>query len=359
MVGLANQYAMNKTALVGIVVVLVVVVGVVAVLAYYRPKPSPGSSTPNGGYYPITVRDGLGRNVTVKSQPTRIVSVCGGNTEDLVALGLGKEIVGVEDFSIWVLTYLNATGYLPSNVTVLNTDSYGYVNVSGVIALHPDIFIGCVGGFQLDQLQLLEGAGITTFVENDTSAAGFRGIEQYLLTLGKIFDRNTQAEELVAWMNQKIDEFKESGNTTVAWAWVNPDHTFYTVGNHTFVDQVISLAGGVNVFASKYSGYPGPLPPSSLVLANPQVLLLSAFNVSYTRAIVESMPGINYVSAYQNNRVYILDENLPDILLDEPGPSSVYAIPMIEAMINGVAPNYVTSEWVMSTFNVTLPVFYT
>lgn len=345
---------MNKSTLIAVVVAVVVVVAAVAASAAYYYYRGGSASTTTQSYYPVTLTDASGRNVTIPSQPTRIVSLAPSITQVLIGLGLGKQLVGVDYYSYQLLELLNATGYLPSNVTVFPPSEQP--NVSGIVGLRPSIVLDEIGLIGQYSSQLSQ-AGLLTFYTNADFAANYTEIERWITTLGKVFDRNAQAQELVDWMNQKISQYRVAGTTSVAYLlWINPDYTFYTAGSGTFINAIIGLAGGVNVFANE-SQYP-QLSPSRLVLANPQVIFSQeVFNLSYTQHLIDTMPGISSVSAYQNGHVYVISQELPAYLVNEPGPLSVYAIAMVKAIVEGVAPSYITTEWVVSEFNVTLPVF--
>lgn len=352
MYGLSIHVAMNRTVLLAVVVAIIVVIGVVATLVY-RNQTGVQKSTAST-YYPVTVRDASGRNVTLYTQPTRIVSLTPSDTQILVSLGLGKDLVGVDYYSYILLKYLNATSDLPQNVTVFSASLSP--NISGIVALRPSLVIGEIGIIG-DYSTQLSAAGLTTFYTNDDFAANYTAIEQSITTLGRLLDRNTQAAELVNWMNTKIHSYESQGYTSVAYLlWVNPDYTFYTAGSGTFINAILNLSGSVNVF-SNTSGYP-VLSPERLIQANPQVILAQEVsNLSYTLYLINTMPGIANVSAYTNHRVYVMSQNLPTFLLDEPGPLSVYAIPMISLAIKGEAPSYMSSAWVEGELNVSLPVF--
>jgi iron complex transport system substrate-binding protein len=352
MYGLSIHVAMNRTILLAAVVAIIVVIGVVAVLVYRNEtvvQKSTGST-----YYPVTVRDASGRNVTLYTSPSRIVSLAPSDTQVLVSLGLGKELVGVDYYSYLLLKYLNATSDLPQNVTVFSPSISP--NISGIVALRPSVVVDELGLIGDYSTQLSE-AGLTTFYTNADYAGNYTAIEESITTLGKLFDRNTQAVELVNWMNTRIHSYESQGDTSVAYLlWVNPDHTFYTAGSNTFINTILNLSGGVNVF-SNTTGYP-VLSPESLIVGNPQIIIAQELtNLSYTLYMINTMPGIANVSAYTNHRVYVMSQNLPTFLLDEPGPLSVYAIQMINLAIKGDAPSYISSAWVESELNVTLPVF--
>ena len=148
MYGLSIHVAMNRTILLAAVVAIIVVIGVVAVLVYRNEtvvQKSTGST-----YYPVTVRDASGRNVTLYTSPSRIVSLAPSDTQVLVSLGLGKELVGVDYYSYLLLKYLNATSDLPQNVTVFSPSISP--NISGIVALRPSVVVdelGLIGDLSL------------------------------------------------------------------------------------------------------------------------------------------------------------------------------------------------------------------
>ncbi|BBL46825.1 ABC transporter substrate-binding protein [Metallosphaera sedula] len=284
----------------------------------------------------------------------RIVSLAPSDTQILISLGFGKQIVGVDSYSFSLLELVNATRYLPSNVTVLNEGES--INVSGLILLHPSLVVDEEGllGSNLNQLR---EASLNVTLTNNDYAQNFTQIESSILNLSSSLGARSQGERLVSWMNSTLEKYVSHGNTSVAYLiWICPNYEFYTAGGNVFINNVIDEAGGVNVFANQ-SGYP-LLGPSSLTLANPQVIVVQEiYNVSYTTYMINHIPGITSTRAYQDHRIYILSENLPTDLLNEPGPLAVYGVGMMREIIQGNSPTYVNSSYVMREFNVTLPVF--
>ncbi|MCG3109268.1 Cobalamin-binding protein [Metallosphaera sp. J1] len=321
---------MNSRLVVGIAVVVVVLIAFSSVYLLNRPVYSSNS------------------------HPQRIVSLAPSDTQILVSLGLGKQLVGVDSYSYSLLELVNATRYLPSNVTVLEEGES--INVSGLVLLHPSLVVDEEGliGSNLNQLR---EAGLNVILTNDDYAQNFTQIENSIINLSSSLETRTQGEELVSWMNSTLQRYTSHGNTSVAYLiWICPNYEFYTAGGNVFINNVIEEAGGVNVFANQ-SGYP-LLGPSSLTLANPQVIVVQEiYNLSYTTYMINHIPGIASTRAYQDHRIYILSQNLPTDLLNEPGPLAVYGVGMMREIIHGNSPSYVNSSYVMRELNVTLPVF--
>jgi len=277
----------------------------------------------------------------------RIVVLAPSDTQILISLGLGKYIVGMDYYSYQLLKYLNITNLIPNNVTVFN--EIAPPNISGILLLRPTVVIvekGLIGSY----LQQLEEAGLNVFVTNNDYAVSFPQIENTILQIGKYFNLTQNAEELINWMNERISEFSSVGNVSIAYLlWVCPNLNFYTVGGNVFVNSIITLAGGVNVF-SNYSGYP-LLTPSNLILSKPSIIIVQEeYNLTYTNYLISQYHYIN------ESKIYILG-NFATSLFNEPGPLSVYSIRMINMIIKGETPKYISYSWLMANLNVTLPVF--
>lgn len=343
--------------LLAVVLVLVVAVAV-AVPVYLRYQRSTASSTTESTgsqYYPLTLED-INTSVTIPSFPDRIVSLAPSDTQILVALGLSRYLVGIDVYSYQLLEEINMTSVLPKNITVIS-EIYPAPNASAIVALRPDIVVDEEGLIGSDY-SALTSLGLRVFLTNADLAANYTEIEGWVTLLGKAFDRGAQSAELISWMNQKLQEFATAGAVPTAYLlWINPDYSFYTAAPDVFVGDIIHLAGGADVFGNE-TGYPD-LPPPALVDASPRVIITQeVYNQSYTLYMVSTWPGIRGVPAY-NKSIYIMSENLPTDLLNEPGPLSVYAVLMVRMMLTGQAPRYVNSGWVLDTLNVTLPVFST
>ncbi|BDB97527.1 ABC transporter substrate-binding protein [Saccharolobus caldissimus] len=277
----------------------------------------------------------------------RIVVLAPSDTQILISLGLGKYIVGMDYYSYQLLKYLNITNLIPNNVTVFNEITPP--NISGILLLRPTVVIvekGLIGSY----LQQLEEAGLNVFVTNNDYAVSFSQIENTILQIGKYFNLTQNAEKLINWMNERISEFSSVGNVSIAYLlWVCPNLNFYTVGGNVFVNSIITLAGGVNVF-SNYSGYP-LLTPSNLILSKPSIIIVQEeYNLTYTNYLISQYHYIN------ESKIYILG-NFATSLFNEPGPLSVYSIKMINMIIKGETPKYISYSWLMTNLNVTLPVF--
>jgi len=344
-----------RSTILGVTIAIIVIVAVIAgvLISYYHTSTTSISTIPSTSSQSSTLTSYANTSVTSVLTQIRIVSLAPSDTQILIALGLGKYIVGLDYYSYQLLEYLNLTNEIPRNVTVFS--QIYPPNISGLLLLHPTVVV-VEYGLEAPYIYKMQQAGLNLLITNSDYAYSFSQIEANIMKIAAYFNVTSKGEKLVNWMNQKIAEFSSTGNTTIAYLlYVQPNLDFWTAGGNVFISNIIVSAGGLNVF-STYSGYP-LLSPDRLLLANPQIIIASEMgNYSYTMSLISSIPGIKNVSAYKEGKVYILG-NLATDLLEEPGPLSVYAIEMIHDIIEGIAPKYITSSWIKENLNISLPIF--
>ncbi|AWR96738.1 ABC transporter substrate-binding protein [Acidianus sulfidivorans JP7] len=283
----------------------------------------------------------------------RIVSLTPSDTQILLSLGLGKYIVGIDIYSYNLTNMLNLTSEIPKNVTVFN--QIYPVNISGLVALNPTVVIGEEGIIGECETNM-QKAGLKVLLTNDDYASNFYEIEQSVMQVGKYFNSTAQAQEVINWMNQQLQNFSTTGNVTVDYIdWICPNYEFYSAGGNVFINSLIQLGGGINGLG-EYSNY-GPFTADSLISSNPQVLVVNViYNLTYTEYLVNHFPGIQNTSAYKNGRIYYLSSDA-SYLTNEPGPLAVYAVLLFRDIINGTAPHVITWSWIEENLHPELPVY--
>ncbi|HWQ12678.1 MAG TPA: ABC transporter substrate-binding protein, partial [Roseiflexaceae bacterium] len=103
----------------------------------------------------------------------------------------------------------------------------------------------------------------------------------------------------------------------------------YTVGPGSFVDELITLAGGANVFGQGDNPYP-QVSAEQVVAADPQVILLANAQYGVTVESVAQRPGWGGLAAVREGRVYPVDADLTT----RPGPRIVAGIESIARLLH-------------------------
>jgi iron complex transport system substrate-binding protein len=126
-------------------------------------------------------------------------------------------------------------------------------------------------------------------------------------------------------ISTKIASLKEAPLKVLYEIWTPP---LMAAGGTTWINDVISKAGGVNIFANQTQAY-ATVASETVVSLNPDAIFLptemgqTPFYGSVAQ--VEAQPGWNTISAVRNNRVYVIDGDL----FSEPAPrvaDCVYAL---------------------------------
>ncbi len=269
-------------------------------------SPSPSASpqaTANSKktVYPLTVKDASGKDVTFTKAPERIVSLSPSETEVLFALGLGNKIYGVSDYDDY-----------PAEAKTKPKMGNLQGNTEAILAANPEIVFA---GLSLNKksVEKLTELKLNLFsVEPKTVDQAMERILQY----GKITDTQEQAEKVVAQMKaekQKVVDavkgLKEDQKKKV-YIEFSPG---WTVGKGEFMDDLITLAGGVNV-ASDLVGWK-QISEEKIIQSNPDVILF-AKGVPDLEKTIRGRGGWEKITAIKNNAVAGLDDNL----LSRPGP---------------------------------------
>ncbi|MDF3018322.1 MAG: periplasmic binding protein [Thermomicrobiales bacterium] len=266
--------------------------------------------------FPLTITDDAGRQVTIERSPTRIVSIAPSNTEMLFALGLDERIAGVDSYS----TYPPEATQKPQVGTYLEPD------LERVVAAEPDLILATEAhlGTVLPELDAL---GLPTMViEPMNLDEVFSG----MLLLGTITGVSPRAQQVVCELQERVDAVTDAiagAPRSRVFFELSPD--LYTAGPGSYVDDLISRAGGENVAAGAAELWP-QLSAEAVVTADPEVILLADHEAGITAEQVAARPGWQEVSAVQQGRIVSLDADL----VARPGPRVVDGLEAIAAALH-------------------------
>jgi iron complex transport system substrate-binding protein len=266
--------------------------------------------------YPITIVDSAGRTVTIEKEPQRVVAISTAMYV-LLSLGVGNKIVGVGGWIYQDPIYMNILQRQGAkNITNLGPWPPG---VEGILSTNPDLVILYASFYRgkMDEIasKLPSSVKVVYF---DCYLPTTMFDEWY--KLGLIFNRVDEALELISkWSSRltsiaaKSAEIKPSDRVKVYYEWPTK---FQTAGIGSSSHQLITLAGGANVFGDVATPYP-TVSSEAVIERNPDVIikdLMSYFNpilANSTRPLEDayndiiSRPGWDKISAVKNHRTYV------------------------------------------------------
>ncbi|MFD0678539.1 MULTISPECIES: ABC transporter substrate-binding protein [unclassified Paenibacillus] len=269
---------------------------------------APPANASKATVYPYKVKDATGKEFTFDKAPVRIVSVSPSETEALFALGLGDRVVGVSDFC----DYPAEAALKPKMGGIVKP------NEESLIAANADIVLSGVS-LKVPVVEQLRGLKVNVFkVEPKT----MDDVMNNLLMFGQLFDKQGQAEALVASMKEKrlkvtdaVKDLKPEQKKKV-FIEFSPG---WTVGKGEFIDELITLAGGINVVSDK-QGYM-EINGEKVIADNPQVILypdnlIDEKSKKTLDQVIKERSGWGGIEAVKTNRFVGLDKNL----MSRPGP---------------------------------------
>jgi iron complex transport system substrate-binding protein len=267
--------------------------------------------------YPLTITDDAKNSVTFDKAPTRIVSLAPSNTELAYALGLGDKVVGVDDNSNY-----------PADVSkVEKVGGFSGTNLEKIVSLSPDIVLAA-GITSKDTLTSLQSRKLKVVIINPLNLAG---IVTNLRLLGQIENVPEKAEAAVKTFQDKLDEVSAKIKTASAKPRVfyELDPTLYTVGPGSFIDEIITRAGGQNIVTDASNPYP-QLNQEAVISKDPEVILVGDdTGGTDTPEIISARPGWNVISAVKNKRVFAVSADL----VNRPGPRAALGVEEVAKLL--------------------------
>lgn len=272
--------------------------------------------TPTGSYQFAPTTDGDSMAITIPATaPQKIVAVTAVDSEIVAALGASDRLIGID-------SYTNFPTDILSKPKV--TDSTGKLNVEQIIALKPDLVLSYGGETSTLGDKQLRNAGINVVSLPTTDLNSTLG---EILFAGKLIGATPQAQTLVARMEHCINAVKIAvkGKTPVTSYMELDDSTAgkpYAFGKGSFGDEIITDAGGKNIFADDADGAGFPQVSDETVIGdNPQVIILTE-PAQYLASKPQDRAAWKAIAAVQNNRVYFANGDL----LSRAGPRLVMGL---------------------------------
>jgi iron complex transport system substrate-binding protein len=272
------------------------------------PKKDADTQKPAATVYPLTITDATGKKITIQEEPKRIVSLIPSNTEILYALGLGDKVVGVTKWDDY-----------PPEVKKKPVIGDLKPNAEAIVAQKPDLVLAgaSANGKDLDALRSL-GLNVVAF-EPKT----IKDVEETIREVGKITNTEAKAEEVVNGMEAKIKTVTEKtqglsdDKKPRVYVEVSPAPDIFTAGEGTFMDEMVTLAGGKNI-AGDLKGW-AKISGEQVIAKNPQVIIITHGLTPDSEKSVLHRSGWSGLDAVKNHRIVSVDTNL----VSRPGPRIV------------------------------------
>ncbi|MEO0093148.1 MAG: cobalamin-binding protein [candidate division WOR-3 bacterium] len=234
--------------------------------------------------------------------PKRVVSLVPSITEIIFALGCEANLVGNTVYC----------DYPPEAQKIYKVGDFSNPSLEKILALKPDIVFATMPEQKII-IERLKELKIRVFISQPIT---IDSMFQEIRTIGKILGRPERGESLATTLAKAcpaglgdIPVYLEIAQTPLM-----------TVGGSSFINDVISRAGGKNIFADVSQEYP-IIDQEEVIKRNPAVIFI--LHPQAKKEEVKKRLGWQEIAAIKNNKVY--DDVNPDLIF-RPGPRIVQGI---------------------------------
>jgi iron complex transport system substrate-binding protein len=233
------------------------------------------------------------------SMPTRIISLSPSATEDLFAIGAGKNVIAVDSLSNY-----------PASAPTTKLDAFT-PNVEAIAKYKPDLVVLQSSATKAVSVKAaLEKLKIKVFFE--VTPSDLNGVYAEITALGKATGTSSGSTKVVTAMKAKIAKAISLGKrSTPLPIFHEVDNTLYSATSSTFIGHVYAAFNTTNVAdaadtADSY-GYP-QLTNEYLLKSNPSVIFLGD---EEPKAKVLARAGWNAIDAVSKSHVIELPADIP------------------------------------------------
>ena len=249
------------------------------------------------------------QNVSAAYQ--RIISTSPSITEILFAIGAGNRVVGVTDFC----SYPERACLLPSIGGPLNPSTETW------IALKPDLII-----IQEDSKVIQKNAKILGIPTLTVSVNNLKNILTSIQTMADALQMPQAGHQLAVKIKSKIEGYRthlkkiKPRQVLMLLSDTNdPSRDLYAVGRGTFLNELLTIAGGNNVLPDTMAKYP-KVSKEYIIAKSPEIIIevgpKSNLSKEETLARKKTWGKFSTLRAVKNDRIYFIGADY--ILI--PGP---------------------------------------
>lgn len=250
--------------------------------------------------YPVTVGDATGTAVTVTAEPTRVVTLNPSAAQTMWALGAADRVVGVSKYA----------RYLPGADEKANVSGSGATfNTERIVSLRPDLVLA-PNTIPNETVGNLRRLGLTVY--RFRGVTNVDGVAEKTRRIGRLTGECRDAERTVAWMDRNVAAAREA---RAGRERPRVLYTFYgySVSNGSYIHDMLTTAGGRNVYAGADAAYP-QVNAEYVLARDPEVLVLNDDDASHPTSSV-----YDDTTAGRNDRVVVVEKQY----LNQPAPYSV------------------------------------
>ena len=256
---------------------------------------------------PIRLIDDLGVELSLDQAAKRVVLLGPNLVESIYAIDAAHTVVAVADHS----------DYPPEARAIPRVASHNTINYEKILALAPDLVVVWASGFGVDKIQKLRDLGLTVFASEPQRLAD---VEHLLRTLGQLTGHSGSANQVA------LDYVRGLEELTQRYQYQRPVRVFYqiwhqpmqTLNDKHIVNDVITLCGGINIFAKQREIAP-KVSVEAVIALDPE-LIITGVSDGQRPSWFDDWQRWPRITAVKKNQLFVVDADImvrhaPRILL--------------------------------------------
>lgn len=227
----------------------------------------------------------------------RIVALAPHIVESLFAIGAGEQVIATVEYA----------DYPTKALAIPRVGGYYGLQIEKILQLAPDLIIVWKNGNKAEDIQKLERLGLPIKYSKPKS---IDGVAQELIWLGELTGHQGEASRLATDYQNRLSQLRLSYQNK------SPIRVFYqlwseplmSVNKNTWIHQLLTTCGAVNVFANNPTDYP-QLSLENVLVTHPDLIIMPQEKSKQVQ------PKINWqqfsmIPAVKHNRFMQVDADL-------------------------------------------------
>lgn len=221
-------------------------------------------------YPACTLIDDVGKSIHLTSPAQRIISLAPDLTENLFSIGAGSHIKGA----------IAGSDYPAAAQNIPRIGSFTGIDLERILQLHPDLVVTWSNTFSRP-LTVLEKLGIPVYTTNPHQ---LEDIFRTLNHLGCLTGMQAAAKRAAELFAQRLATLSQryAAQEKVTVFYQIGAYSLITINRSSWINQVITLCGGQNVFANARTVAP-EISWEAVITANPQVIISDATTTDWKK----------------------------------------------------------------------------
>ncbi len=261
----------------------------------------------NAPYVTLRLKDDLGRELALKENPKRILSLAPSVTEMIYAAGAGDKLVGRSQSS----------NYPAEALSLPEITSFPEPDFEGMLELAPDLIIGTDEILPLRYLPSFEKLNLPVYLQKFDSLAD---VMRSLKDLGKMLGTENQANHLADSLSKIVQQVEMGTKAEIPYSCflLVSAEPLIVVGGQGYIHEMLSKAGAHNIFSDLNEKYPRVTPEAILAL-KAEYIIVPDENGNILRELIDRYPALSQIPAIASNQVFSVN---PDLIF-RPGPRAI------------------------------------